>query len=83
VINRDPNVRPIYKCRCDGRLKSKEEGSTRLTYTGLRGGLEHLKMKIETRLIIGKFVSVMGECDLEVIGEPSMFNVIHSRQVPD
>ena len=25
------------------RLKDKAEGSTRLTYTGLRGGLEHLK----------------------------------------
>jgi hypothetical protein len=34
---------------CDERLNTKTEGSTRLTYTGLRGGLEHLK--IETRLI--------------------------------
>jgi hypothetical protein len=25
-------------CRCDERLKVKTEGSTRLTYTGLRGG---------------------------------------------
>ena len=31
-----------------------------LTYTGLRGGLEHLK--IETRLIDERFESVMGEC---------------------
>ena len=31
------------------RLKATAEGSTRLTYTGLRGGLKHLK--IETRLI--------------------------------
>ena len=30
-------------------LKAKAEGSTRLAYTGLRGGLGHLK--IETRLI--------------------------------
>ncbi len=34
-------------CYYDERLKSKTEGSTRLTYTGLLGGLEHLK--IETR----------------------------------
>jgi len=34
--------------------------STRLAYTGLLGGLEHLK--IETRLIDEKFASVMGEC---------------------
>ena len=40
--------------------KSKVEGSTRLVYTGLRGGLEHLK--IETRLMDERFVSVMGEC---------------------
>jgi hypothetical protein len=30
----------IYGCRCNERLKAKTEGSTRLTYTGLRGGLE-------------------------------------------
>ncbi len=25
----------MYECRCDERLKDKDEGSTRLTYTGL------------------------------------------------
>jgi hypothetical protein len=29
-----------YECRCNDRLKSKSEGSTRLGYTGLCGGLE-------------------------------------------
>jgi hypothetical protein len=47
-------------CRCDERLKAKAEGATRLAYTGLHGGLEHLK--IETRLIDEIFASVMGEC---------------------
>jgi hypothetical protein len=46
--------------RCDERLKTKTEGTTRLRYTGLRRGLEHLK--IETRLINKMFESVMGEC---------------------
>jgi hypothetical protein len=32
----------IHKCRCNERLKAKAEGSTRLAYTGLRGGLKHL-----------------------------------------
>ncbi len=41
-------------------LKAKAQGSTSLTYTGLFGGLEHLK--IETRLIDESFTSVMGEC---------------------
>jgi hypothetical protein len=41
------------------RLKTKDEKSTRLTYTGLLGGLEHLKIK--TRLIEEMFASVMGE----------------------
>jgi hypothetical protein len=50
----------MYECRCDERLKDKAEGSTRFTYTGLRGELEHLK--IETRLIDEMFTSVMGEC---------------------
>ena len=59
-IKLELNRRLIYECRCDERLKVKAEGSTRLTYTGLCGGLEHLK--IEMRLINEMFVSVMGEC---------------------
>ena len=59
-IKREVQRRPIYECRCDERLKTKDEGSTRLVYTGLIGGLEHLK--IETRLIDERFASVMGEC---------------------
>jgi hypothetical protein len=50
----------MYEYRCDDRLKTKTEGSTRLPYTGLQGGLEHLK--IETRLIDEMFASVIGEC---------------------
>jgi hypothetical protein len=42
------------------RLKGKVEGLTRLPYSRFHGGLEHLK--IETRLIDERFVSVMGEC---------------------
>jgi hypothetical protein len=52
-------TRPTYECRCDERLKTKVEESTRLTYTVLFGELEHLK--IETRLTDEIFVSVMGE----------------------
>ena len=58
-IKRDLKRRPISECRCDERLKTKAEESTRLAYTGLLGELEHLK--IETRLIDEMFVSVMGE----------------------
>ncbi len=60
MIKRDLNRKLIYECRCDERLKTKDEGSTHLGYTGLRGGLEHLK--IETRLIDERFGSGMGEC---------------------
>jgi len=60
TIKRELNKRLMYECRCDERLKSKGEGSTGLTYTGLREGLEHLK--IETKLINERFPSVMGEC---------------------
>jgi hypothetical protein len=52
----------IYECRCNERLKSKDEGSTRLVYTGLRGGLGHLK--IETMLRDERFENVMGECGI-------------------
>jgi hypothetical protein len=61
-MNRELNRRLIYECRCDERLKTKVEGSTRLAYTGFRGGLEHLK--IVTRLIDERFASVMGECEI-------------------
>jgi hypothetical protein len=58
-IKREVKTRPIYECRCDERLKTKVEESTRLAYTGFRGELEHLK--IETRSIDEMFASVMGE----------------------
>jgi hypothetical protein len=57
-MKRELKTRPIYECRCDERLKTKAEESTRLAYTGLLGELEH---KIETRLIDEMFASVMGE----------------------
>ena len=53
----------MYECRCDERLKTKDEESTRLTYTGFLGELEHLK--IETRLTDEMFASVMGDTDDE------------------
>jgi hypothetical protein len=46
--------------RHNERLKTKAEGSVRLTYTGLCGGLEH--PKTETRLRDERFESVKGEC---------------------
>jgi hypothetical protein len=58
-MKRDLKARPVYDCRCDERLKTKVEESTRLTYTGFLEELEHLK--IETRLIDEMFASVMGE----------------------
>jgi hypothetical protein len=60
VIKWEINRRLTYECRCDEILKGKTEGSTRLVYPGFHGGLEHLK--IETRLIVERFESVMGEC---------------------
>ena len=59
---RELSRRPIYydECRCDEKMKAIAEGSTLLTYTGFRGGLERLK--IETRLIDERFVSVLVEC---------------------
>jgi hypothetical protein len=37
---RELHRRLLCECRCDERLKVKGEGSTRLTYTGLRVVLE-------------------------------------------
>jgi hypothetical protein len=51
----------MYEYRCDERLKTKNEESTRLTDTGLVVELEHLKTK--TSLIDEKFACVRGECE--------------------
>jgi hypothetical protein len=60
-IKRELKRRLIYEYRCDERLKTKNEESTRLTYTGLVVELKHLQTK--TRLIDEKFPSVKGECE--------------------
>jgi hypothetical protein len=52
------NRKLIYECRCDERLKAKAEGSTRLTYTGLRGELEHLKIKTRLPYSIERFTKM-------------------------
>ena len=59
-IKRELKIKPIYGCRCDERLKTKSEESTRLASTGLHGELEHLKIK--TRLIDEKFASAADFC---------------------
>jgi hypothetical protein len=61
----DLKTRPIYECRFDERLKTKDEESTCLTYTGLIGELEHLKI----------------ETVLEVISAPSIFKLIRKDTV--
>ncbi len=42
-IKRDLKRILIYECRCNERLKDEGEGSTRVTHTGFREALEHLK----------------------------------------
>ena len=63
-INRELKGIHICGCQWNERLKDKTDGSTCLTYTGLCGEPEHLK--IETRLIGESFECVMGECVIEV-----------------
>ncbi len=58
-MKRKRKTRPLYECRWDERLKTKDEESTSLTYTVFLGELEYLKIK--TRLIDEMFASVMGE----------------------
>jgi hypothetical protein len=59
-IKRELKIKPIYECRCDGRLQTKR--FTLLSYTGLVVELEHLKIK--TSLTNEKFASVKGECEI-------------------
>ncbi len=57
-MKRNLKIKPIYECRCNGRLQTKR--FTCLTHTGSVVELEHLKIK--TRLTNEKFVCVKGEC---------------------
>ena len=59
-MKRKLKIKPIYECRCNGRLQTKR--FTRLAHTVLVVELEHLKIK--TRLINEKFASVKGECEI-------------------
>jgi len=59
-MKRKLKIKPIYECRCNGRLQTKR--FTRLSHTVLVVVLEHLKRK--TRLTIEKFASVKGECEI-------------------
>ena len=58
-LKQELKTKAIYEFRCDERLKTKVEESTRLVYTRLFVELEHLT--IETKLIDEMFTSVMGE----------------------
>ena len=58
-LKRDLKTKSIHEFRCDERLKTRVEESTRLTCTQLVGELEHLKT--ETRLIDEMFASEMSE----------------------
>jgi hypothetical protein len=59
-MKRKLKIKPIYECRCDGRLQTKR--FTDLSYSGLVVELEHLKIK--TRLTNEKFANVKGECEI-------------------
>ena len=59
-MKRKLKIKPIYECRCNGRLQTKR--FTRLAHTGSVVELEHLKIK--TRLTNEKFASVKGECEI-------------------
>jgi hypothetical protein len=59
-MKRKIKIKPIYECRCDGRLQTNR--LTLLSHTGLVVELDHLKIK--TRLTNEKFESVKGECDI-------------------
>ena len=58
-LKRELKTKPINECRCNERLQTRVEESTRLTCPRLVTELEHLK--IETRLIDEMFTSEMGE----------------------
>ena len=74
-IKRELQIRPIYECRCDERLQTKSKEFTRLLYTGLFGGLEHLKDRDE----VNRREDCEWDgwvCDLNVVDTRSKLSVI-------
>ena len=75
------NTYSLVKRVCVGHasyiLSVKAEGSTRLVYTGLIGGLEHLK--IETRLIDEKIVNTLGECVTVIRKDAALARIFPTR----
>jgi hypothetical protein len=59
-MKRKLKIKPIYECRCNGRLQTKR--ITHLAHTRSVVELGHLKIK--TRLTNEKFASVKGECEI-------------------
>jgi len=49
--NREVQRILTYECRCNERLKVIDEGSVHLGYTGLCGGLDHLKIETGLRVL--------------------------------
>ena len=61
-IKRKLKIKCIYECRCDERLQTKTKEFTLLSYTGLIGGLEHLKIEtklIDEKITLGEYVTYM------------------------
>ncbi len=52
-MKRKVKIKPLYECRCNGKLQTKR--FTRLSHTGL---------VVKTRLTNEKFASVKGECEI-------------------
>jgi hypothetical protein len=48
---RELKTNPIYECRCDERLKTKSEKSTRLSYTVVFVYYESRKRELKIRLM--------------------------------
>ena len=88
-VKPDLNRGPKYECRYDERLKTKVEGSTRLSYTGL--------LIVYCKSIKGEFLVGVHNCCflymwfsspvfqgvdffLEVIGDPSRLRLIRKLQ---
>jgi hypothetical protein len=51
-MKRELKIKPIYECRCDGRLQTKR--FTRLSHTGLVVELEHQKIKTRLTFCLSK-----------------------------
>ena len=81
-INRELKTKLMYECRCDERLKTKVEESTRLTCTVLHDKTNQKHLEIKMRSTSEKSGNAMGERAIQRRRPPHRHPSRHEKPKP-